>query len=145
MNTHRFHYLRCIYCILLASSYFFQTSYLFRYDDALENFNIALQNDPNNYLCLKYCAYIYENQNKYSNTLNNLENLLNINKDDSLVLCFYGEILSSLKKYDKAILYFTKANDIDPENSFILSKKAINYSHLKYKKALLDINRSIQL
>ena len=51
--------------IILGSSYFFQKSYLFRYDDALENFNIVLQNDSSNYLSLKICAYIYEVKEKY--------------------------------------------------------------------------------
>lgn len=49
--------------IILCSSYFFQAiyndddDYYCYYYDALDNFNIALQNNPNNYLCLKYCAY----------------------------------------------------------------------------------------
>ena len=51
-----------------------------------------------------------------------------------------------MQKYDEAISYFTKANNIDPENTHILSKRAITYSYLKkHEKALLDINRAIQL
>ncbi|PKC54885.1 TPR-like protein, partial [Rhizophagus irregularis] len=60
---------------------------------ALKTFNIMLKNDPNNYLCLKYCAYIYEKQGKFSDTLKKLKNLLSINEKDSLILCYHGEIL----------------------------------------------------
>ncbi|PKC09381.1 hypothetical protein RhiirA5_415757 [Rhizophagus irregularis] len=113
---------------------------------ALKTFNIMLKNDPNNYLCLKYCAYIYEKQGKFSDTLKKLKNLLSINEKDSLILCYHGEILSKMKKYDSAIPYFTKANNIDPENVHNLTKRAIIYNILQeYDKALLDFNNIIQL
>ncbi|GBC49365.2 hypothetical protein GLOIN_2v1788324 [Rhizophagus irregularis DAOM 181602=DAOM 197198] len=113
---------------------------------ALKNFNIALQNDPDNYLCLKYCAYIYEKQGKFSDNLKMLDKLLNIDEKDSLILCYYGEILSKMEKYNDAILYFTEAANIDPENIHILNRRAIGYFALQeYKKALSDFNSVIQL
>uniref|UniRef100_U9UJA7 TPR-like protein n=1 Tax=Rhizophagus irregularis (strain DAOM 181602 / DAOM 197198 / MUCL 43194) TaxID=747089 RepID=U9UJA7_RHIID len=113
---------------------------------ALKTFNIMLKNDPNNYLCLKYCAYIYEKQGKFSDTLKKLKNLLSINEKDSLILCYHGEILSKMKKYDSAIPYFTKANNIDPANVHNFTKRAIIYYILQeYDKALLDFNNIIQL
>ena len=106
----------------------------------------AANNDSNNYICLKYCAYIYEIQKEYSKALNILDKLLSINKDDSLVLCYYGEMLFNLNKYDEAIQYFIKANDIDSKNAYILSRKAITYYNLKkYNEALQDIDKAIQL
>ncbi|PKK62470.1 hypothetical protein RhiirC2_790329 [Rhizophagus irregularis] len=115
-------------------------------EDALKYFDIALQNDPNNHLCLKYCAYIYEKQEKFSDTLKMLGKLLSINEKDSLILCYYGEILSKIEKYDYAITYFTKANIIDPENVHNLTKRAIIYYILQeYDKALLDFNNIIEL
>ncbi|PKY50372.1 TPR-like protein [Rhizophagus irregularis] len=115
-------------------------------EDALKYFDIALQNDPNNHLCLKYCAYIYEKQEKFSDTLKMLGKLLSINEKDSLILCYYGEISSKIEKYDDAITYFTKANNIDPENVHNLTKRAIIYYILQeYDKALLDFNNIIQL
>ncbi|GET57397.1 hypothetical protein GLOIN_2v1812174 [Rhizophagus irregularis DAOM 181602=DAOM 197198] len=66
--------------------------------DALKYFDIVLQNDPNNHLCLKYCAYIYEKKKIFSNTLKMLGKLLSINEEDSLILCYYGETLSKIGK-----------------------------------------------
>ena len=132
--------------IILGKSYFLLKDELLLYDDALNNFEIALQNDPNNYLCLKHCAYIYEIKGKYTNVLNSLDKLLSINKEDSLILCYYGEILFNMKRFDEAILYFNKANDIDPENIHTLFKRAIAYNHLeKHEEALLDVNKAINL
>ncbi|PKC50786.1 hypothetical protein RhiirA1_485351, partial [Rhizophagus irregularis] len=74
--------------ILLGNSYLLRNyhNYGDDYTEAIENYNIALRNDPNNYLCLKNCAYSYEKKGDYINTLNLLDKLLNINKEDSLVL-----------------------------------------------------------
>ena len=73
-----------------------------------------MQKYPDNYLCLKGCAYSYEKQKEYLDTLKMLDKLLNINKEDSLILCYYGEILSNMGRYNEAISSFTEANIIDP-------------------------------
>ncbi|PKY50801.1 TPR-like protein, partial [Rhizophagus irregularis] len=54
--------------ILLGNSYLLCKHYDFisnYYTEAVENYNIALKNDPNNYLCLKNCAYAYEMKRDY--------------------------------------------------------------------------------
>jgi tetratricopeptide (TPR) repeat protein len=72
--------------------------------------------------------------------------LLNINEKDSLILCYYGEILCNMTQYNKAVSYFTKANTIDPENVHNLNKGAITYYILQeYDKVLLDLEKVIQL
>jgi tetratricopeptide (TPR) repeat protein len=117
------------------------------YDNALKNYSFAFKNDLNNNLYLKNCAYILEKQEDYINCLKILDKLLNINNyEDSLILCYYGEILENLGKYDEAVTYFTKANIIDPENIHNLNKRAIAYFVLQeYDKALLDLDKVIQL
>ncbi|GBB92271.1 hypothetical protein RclHR1_19940002 [Rhizophagus clarus] len=127
--------------IMLGISYYCNNDF----ENSLKNFEIALQNNSNNYLCLKYYAYIYEKQEKYMDTLKMLDKLLIINEKHSLILCYYGEILSKMERYESAITYFTKANDIDPENVHNLNKMAVAYCILQEdKKALLDFNKVIQ-
>src|SRR3954469_25146064 len=48
---------------------------------ALENYNLVLHNNPNNYICLKLCAYIYYYQGKHSSALEMLDKLLSINQE----------------------------------------------------------------
>ncbi|POG65177.1 hypothetical protein GLOIN_2v1844864 [Rhizophagus irregularis DAOM 181602=DAOM 197198] len=130
--------------IILGNSYL-HYSCVNHYDMAMEYYDIALKNDPNNYLCLKNCAYIYENQGDYLNALMILDRLLNINEKDSLVLCYYGEILCNMTHYSKAILYFTKANIIDPENIHNLNRRAIAYYTIQeYDNVLSDLDKIIQ-
>ncbi|RGB34938.1 hypothetical protein C1646_742531 [Rhizophagus diaphanus] len=123
--------------IILGNSNLFEAEF-YNYDeyylsDALKNYYIALQNNPNNYLCLKNSAYIYEKRKTYSNTLDMLDKLLGINDDDSLMLCYYGEILYNMARYHNAIHFFTKANTIDPENIHNLNFMGLDldfWSHL---------------
>ncbi|PKY44307.1 TPR-like protein [Rhizophagus irregularis] len=134
--------------IILGNSYLFEAEKMFQiyYDNALINFNIALQSNPNHYLCLRSCAYIYEKQENYLSTLEMLDKLLSVDENDSLILCYYGEILSKIGRYNDAILYFTKSNVIDPENIHNLNERAIVYYVLQeYDKALLDLVKVIQL
>ncbi|PKK72053.1 hypothetical protein RhiirC2_848698 [Rhizophagus irregularis] len=113
---------------------------------ALKNFSVVLKNNSNNHLSLKYCAYIYEKKGKFSDTLKMLNKLLSINEKDSLILCHYGEILCDMGKYDDAIIYFEKANNIDPENVHNLAKKAYTYYILqRYNNAVSDLNKILQL
>jgi tetratricopeptide (TPR) repeat protein len=128
--------------IILGNSYLFDSYY----NVSINNYNIALKNNPNNYLYLKNCAYIYEKRRDYLITFKLLNKLLNINEKDSLILCYYGEILCNIEQYSKAVSYFTKANIIDPENVHNLNKRAITYYILQeYDKVLLDLERVIQL
>ncbi|PKY56981.1 hypothetical protein RhiirA4_508657 [Rhizophagus irregularis] len=135
--------------IVLGNSNFFKAEF-YNYDEyylseALKNYETALKNDPNNYLCLKNCAYIYERIKDYQNALVFLDKLLSINENDSLILCYYGEILFKMGKYNNAISYFTKANIIDPENIHNLKKRTIVYFILQeYGKVLSDLDKVTQ-
>jgi tetratricopeptide (TPR) repeat protein len=123
-------------------------SYLFtkQYDSALNHYNMALKNDPNYYACIKSCAYSYEMREDYFNALETIEKLLNINSGDSLILCYYGEILCNVGMYKGSILYFSKAINMDPENHHILYKRAIAFYVLQeYGRVLLDLDKIIQL
>ncbi|CAB5189584.1 unnamed protein product [Rhizophagus irregularis] len=140
--------------IILGNSYFLKAENQEKhqekdndYNCALKNYNITLKDNPSNYLCLKNCAYIYANQENYLNALDMLNKLLAIIKqNDSLILCYYGEILNNLKRYDESIIYFTKAYNIDPENTHVIIKRAITYYLLQeYDNALLDLKRVIKL
>ncbi|GBC20478.2 hypothetical protein GLOIN_2v1837326 [Rhizophagus irregularis DAOM 181602=DAOM 197198] len=94
---------------------------------AIENYNIALKNDPNNYLCLKNCAYIYEIKVDYLNPLNSsayyLKSLTYYAKNDN------NKAKVSFKKY---------AELLNSDNT--LAK--IQLFHLEY---LLNKNSSIYL
>ncbi|POG58773.1 hypothetical protein GLOIN_2v1488344 [Rhizophagus irregularis DAOM 181602=DAOM 197198] len=128
--------------IILGNSFLFSEDYYI----ACVCYNFALKNNSDNYLCFKNNACSYEKRHMYSEALNMLDKLLNINKDNSLILCYYGEILCNMKQYSKAISYFTKANIIDPENTHNLNKRAIGYYILQdYNKVLLDLDKVIQL
>ncbi|PKC59376.1 TPR-like protein, partial [Rhizophagus irregularis] len=118
-----------------------------KYDEAIDNLNMSINQKAkinNLYILLGNSYLLRDNLNL--NTLNLLDKLLNLNKEDSLVLCYYGEILYNMTQYRKAISYFTKAYTIDPENIHNLNRRAITYYIIKeYDKVLSDLDKIIQL
>jgi tetratricopeptide (TPR) repeat protein len=75
-----------------------------------------------------------------------LNKLLNINQNDSLILCYRGEVLSNLERHNESLIHLTKAHDIDPENIHILIKRGITYYNLQeYDNALIDFNKVKQM
>ncbi|CAB5147586.1 unnamed protein product [Rhizophagus irregularis] len=143
---------------LLGNSYLLSNHYddYDDYTEAIKNYNIALKNDPNNYLCLKNCAYSYEKEGDYLNTLNLLDKLLNLNKEDSLVL--YPENIHNLnrraityyiiKEYDKVLSDLDKIIQLDPLNSSAYylksstyyTKNDINNAKISFKKCAELLN-----
>ncbi|PKC52480.1 TPR-like protein, partial [Rhizophagus irregularis] len=99
--------------ILLGNSYLLR-NFLGDYAIAIGNYNIALKNDPNNYLCLKNCAYAYEKEGDYLSTLNLLDKLLNINKEDSLIL-FKLIIINILNSLEKRVYFVSNLTNLNSE------------------------------
>ncbi|CAI2171267.1 7322_t:CDS:2 [Funneliformis geosporum] len=133
--------------IILGNCYLFQgiKDQERGYNFALKSFNITLHHDPHNYICLKHCAFIYEEKKDFLNALEMLSRLLIINSQDSLILCYYGEILVKLRRYDEATVYFTEAIKIDPENVYIFNIKEICLFIKKYDEALSKFQAALQL
>ncbi|PKB93182.1 TPR-like protein, partial [Rhizophagus irregularis] len=112
--------------ILLGNSYLLR-NFLGDYAIAIGNYNIALKNDPNNYLCLKNCAYAYEKEGDYLSTLNLLDKLLNINKEDSLIL-YHPDFWSYL--YEDCEINkndFTEFGIVDEFSKFMYKEKRVYF------------------
>ncbi|UZO07238.1 uncharacterized protein OCT59_027531 [Rhizophagus irregularis] len=135
--------LRCILAYIYRCLTNYEQTHLFLKE--------AIDLNPKRSIAYFICGEIFFRQNIYAyaqflSTLNLLDKLLNINNEDSLVLCYYGEILYKLLQYRKAISYFTKAYTLDPENIHNLNRRAITYYIIKkYDKVLSDLDKIIQL
>ncbi|PKY27380.1 protein prenylyltransferase [Rhizophagus irregularis] len=124
--------------IILGNSFLFSEDYYI----ACVCYNFALKNNSDNYLCFKNNACSYEKRHMYSEALNMLDKLLNINKDNSLILCYYGEILCNMKQY-KLNNILTKINQISniKDSELLLFVRCKLYVELKmYYEAKLDLN-----
>ncbi|PKB98902.1 protein prenylyltransferase, partial [Rhizophagus irregularis] len=130
--------------IILGNSYLLRNYDDYDYTTAAEYYNISLKNDSNNYICLKSCAYSYEKQRFYLNALMILDKLLDINKKDSLVLCYYGEILYNMNQYN-----LDKIIQLDPSNSSAYYLKSLTYytkndiEYLLNKNSPKDLNNML--
>ncbi|PKY36008.1 TPR-like protein, partial [Rhizophagus irregularis] len=148
-----------LYTILGNSCLLFNDFY-----DATRNYNIALKNDPNNYLCLKNCAYSYEKQGDYLNALKILDKLLSINKEDSLLLklqssdsnslatfqLFHLEYLlnkntSSSKDLNNILTKINQIPNISENKLLLLIRCKIHIELIKYYEAKVDLDMLFEL
>ncbi|GBC20700.2 hypothetical protein GLOIN_2v462840 [Rhizophagus irregularis DAOM 181602=DAOM 197198] len=148
--------------ILLGNSYLSRTSYYgyINYSNctaAIENYNNALKNDPNNYLCLKNCAYAYEMGEDYLNPLNSsayyLKSLTYYTKNDSnnakISFKKYAELLNSDNILAKIQLlhleYLLNKNSSKDLNDILTKIDQIHYSSINEKVFLRFIKCKIYI
>ena len=85
--------------------------------------------DPTNVQVNGFLVNIYIQQGKTKEALTDLDNLCKANPNNKFYLSQYGEILFTLKKYDKAITEFEKALEIDPNFCDVLRNLGAAYKN----------------
>src|SRR6185312_5683516 len=88
------------------------------------------------------CEYVYE-QLMYYDKLNDL---LEIEPNNTCVLNNRGAVYLDLKKYDSALIDLNKALEIEPNDTYALSRRGVVYLDLKqHDNALVSLNRALEI
>lgn len=103
--------------IAYLADYYFKKKDL---DNAKKYAKMITTINPSNVQVNSFLVNIYVQQGKTNEALSELDNLCKDNPDNKFYLSQYGEILFTLKKYDKAIIEFEKALKIDPNYCDVL-------------------------
>lgn len=96
-------------------------------DDAIKNYEKALQIAPNNFIALNNLASFYLDKNQLAQADKNASKALELQPNHTYVLDTYGQILLAKKEYQKALIYFSKA---------VNDKNVIDDIYLNYIEAL---------
>lgn len=117
-----------------------------KYEEALKDYQMALDFNPSNVAALNNIAATYDALGQNHKGIEYLKKVVDI---DSTFIGAYiniGFIYSKMDSSDLAILYFDKALKINPKQALVYSNRGYAYYKKKeYTKALEDINYSIQL
>ncbi|KAF0544032.1 tetratricopeptide repeat protein [Gigaspora margarita] len=131
-----------------------------KFNEALIDFNKALEINPNNTYVLTLSGEIYLKFQLYGKALlcfkiasefdhSNIKSLVHSNNALQKfinTLLFHGETFYSLKQFDKALLYYDKVLEIDPFNLIALSFCGkVYYSLGQYYKAFLNLNKALDI
>ena len=115
-------------------------------DAKLENFEAAVKADPKNVEALQGRAILYSEKGDDDKAIASLTSLLENDAQNLLALEAISEILTKLKKYDKALEYADKAISINPKlpEGYLLRAR-LHALKEDDKKALEDLDKVQEL
>jgi len=116
-----------------------------RYQDALDAYNKAIQNEPTNEK-----AWIGKHNTlckleQYDDALDTINKAIKINPNDDVLWDLKGHTLICLKKYRQAAKSYNRAAEIDPNNITYLTNAAQFLRIGQSQKALEKINQAIEI
>jgi tetratricopeptide (TPR) repeat protein len=117
-----------------------------RSEAALDDFQAALELDPQCWLALHNRAVSYAQQHRTAEALNDFNRVIALNPGLAVAYRNRGELLGSLDRTDEAVHDYTQAIVQLPDDAELYLMRGHAWHRLgQYEQALKDMNRSIEL
>ena len=117
-----------------------------KYKLALDDYNKAIELNPNYALAYYNRGNLYRRQQKYKLALDDYNQAIKINSDFAGAYYNRGNLYKDLQKYDLALSDYSKAIDINPNFAEAYNNRGNLYKNLqKYELALSDYNQAIRI
>lgn len=117
-----------------------------RFDEAMKDFKMASEIDPQNGYAYNGMAYTYKEQCEYDKAIEFFQKVLEINSNFGYAYRYMGQCYEELKKFEEADNYYTKAIEMYPDDEMLYLDRGLLYSNLKqYEKAIIDYQRAIDI
>ena len=117
-----------------------------KYNQALDDFNKAIELDPNKVKAYNNRGIIFYNQNKYNQALDDYNKALELDSNQVEIYINRGFLFNNEKKYDQALNDFNKAIQLDPNKvEAYINRGIVFINEKKYDQALNDYNKAIEL
>lgn len=116
------------------------------YDNAMEDFNKALELNPKNWFAYALRGFVYTKKNLLDKALADLNRAIELNPKDAVAYIFRSHIYVEKKLYDRTIEDLSRAIELDPKNEYAYCFRGTAYMQNKlYDRAIGDLNRAIEL
>ena len=130
----------------------FYADYLEDYDKAIIDYTKAIELDPTDLKNYYARGLAFTDNQKYNQSLSDYLKIEELDKDKSFVKSNYiyrniALSLESLKRYDKALSYYFKEIELNPENDESYYYRGEFYANYleDYDKAIFDYTKAIEL
>jgi TolB-like protein/Tfp pilus assembly protein PilF/predicted Ser/Thr protein kinase len=110
----------------LAMGYYYYYGHL-QYEEALREFDIALEGRPNDARVLEAIAYVKRRQGHFEEAANLLKKVLELSPRDANVAAEIGYTYTTMRRYAGAQRYFERSISIAPDQDIAYTFKAANF------------------
>jgi arylsulfatase A-like enzyme/Tfp pilus assembly protein PilF len=113
---------------------------------ARQNFQNALDLDPDFVGAIFGLAFAYEREMNYEGARAGFERLIQIDPKDPKPYFHLGEIAAAEKKFEEALPYFSKTVELEPEQAAFRNRLGACYLELKqYDRARKEVSQAMQM
>ena len=117
-----------------------------RYDEAIKNYQKAIELDPNNPFFYNGLAIIYANLSDYKKAMETFDKALSISPDDKNILLNKMNSMINSSLFKESIPIISKIIELDPTDAYSYFERGAIYDlNNEFDKAFIDYNKSISL
>ena len=117
-----------------------------KYEEAIQNFNKAIELSPNNPSYINNRGSAYGNLEKYEEAIQDFNKAIELNPNNPSYFSNRGSAYGNLEKYEEAIQDFNKAIELNPNNPSYFYNRGNAYGNSeKYEEAIQNFNKAIEL
>ncbi|WP_228060151.1 tetratricopeptide repeat protein [Plectonema radiosum] len=116
------------------------------YEDALKDFDRAIEIDPNNKRAIAHRGITYRFMKRNEDALQDFDRAIEIDPDYTWAIAQRGFTYRQMKRYEDALKDFDRAIEIDPNDEWAIVQRGITYREMKrYEDAIKDFDRAIEI
>src|SRR5437763_1074260 len=116
------------------------------YNNAIANWNYAIQLQPENPLFYYNRGLAYRNKGDYTHAITDLDHAIGIQPDNAQAYLDRGNAYSFTGNYSRAIADYDQAIKLQPDNALAYSNRGNVYRNLgNNKRAFIDYDHAIEL
>ncbi|MBD3184379.1 tetratricopeptide repeat protein [Candidatus Poribacteria bacterium] len=117
-----------------------------KFSEAIEQFEKALEKNPNNHFALSHLAHIYFQEGNIDESSRLIDMSLKLNPENPFAHSVKGEILFKENKLEESARIFEEILNLNPEDIYAYSKLGVIYRKLgRIQEAESILNRGLEL
>jgi tetratricopeptide (TPR) repeat protein len=117
-----------------------------RNDQAIVDFNRAIELNPSGAWALAYRGEIYRLMERYDDALTDFNRAIELNPSHAWAIGSRGQTYQAMQRYDDALTDLNHAIELNPSYDWVIGGRGETYWLMeRYADALTDFNRAIEL
>ncbi|MEQ9624300.1 tetratricopeptide repeat protein [Coleofasciculus chthonoplastes] len=114
-----------------------------RYEDALDDYNQAIELDPHSIWAIAYRGLTYRSLKRYQEALQDFDQAIALDPNYVWAIARRGRTYCEMERYEEALRDYDRAIALNPNSAWLFIRRGQVYQFLKrYEEAIQDFNRA---